>query len=131
MTEDKMDGWHHQLNGHEFEQAPGIGDGQGSLVRCSPWGHKELDMTEQLNRTELNIPLYMYVTLRPHGLYSPWNSLGQNAGVDSLSFFQGIVPTQGSNPGLLHWRLILYQLSHKGSPLQKVPIPNRIQTLVS
>ena len=49
MTEDEMVGWHHQLNGREFEQAPGVGDGQGSLVRCSPWGHKELDMTEQLN----------------------------------------------------------------------------------
>ena len=49
MTEDEMVGWHHQLNGREFEQAPGVGDGQGSLVRCSPWGHKELDMTEKLN----------------------------------------------------------------------------------
>ena len=49
MTEDEMVGWHHQLNGREFEQAPGVGDGQGSLVRCSPWGHKELDMTEQLH----------------------------------------------------------------------------------
>ena len=49
MTEDEMVGWHHQLDGHEFEQAPRIGDGQGSLVRCSPWGHKESDMTEQLN----------------------------------------------------------------------------------
>ena len=48
-TEDEMVGWHHWLNGHEFEEAPGIGDGLGSLVCCSPWGHKELDMTEQLN----------------------------------------------------------------------------------
>ena len=46
MTEDKMVGWHHQLNGHEFEQAPGVGDGQASLAYCSPWGHKELDMTD-------------------------------------------------------------------------------------
>ena len=49
MTEDEMVGWHHRLNGHEFEQAPGVGDGHGSLVCCSPWVHKELDMTEQLN----------------------------------------------------------------------------------
>jgi len=50
MTEDEMVGWqHHQLNGHEFEQAPGIGDGQGIVACCSPWGQKELDMTEQLN----------------------------------------------------------------------------------
>jgi len=48
-TKDEMVGWHHQLGGHEFEQALGVGDGQGSLVCCSPWGHKESDMTEQLN----------------------------------------------------------------------------------
>ena len=49
--------------------------------------------------------------------YSPWNSLGQNTGFGSLSLLQGIFPTQGSNPGLPHCRWILYQLSHKGSPL--------------
>ena len=48
-TEDEMVGWHHQLDGHEFEQALGVGDGQGVLACCSPWGHKELDTTEQLN----------------------------------------------------------------------------------
>ena len=50
--EDEMAGWHHQYNGHEFEQAPGVGDRQGSLVCCSQWGHKESDMTERLNWTE-------------------------------------------------------------------------------
>ena len=45
--------WHHQLDGHEFEQAPGVDDGQGTLECCSPWGHKESDTTEWLNRTEL------------------------------------------------------------------------------
>ena len=54
-------------------------------------------------------------SLWPHGLYNPWNSLGQNTGVDSLSLLQGIFPTKGSNPGLTHCRQILYQLSHKGS----------------
>ena len=49
MTEDEMVGWHHQLNGHEFEQALGVGDGQGGLVCCSLWGLKELDTTERLN----------------------------------------------------------------------------------
>ena len=49
VTEDEMVGWHHRLNGHEFEQALGVGDGQGSLVCCSPWGHNESDTTEQLN----------------------------------------------------------------------------------
>ena len=54
-------------------------------------------------------------SLRPHGLYSPWNSLGQNTQVGSLSLLQGIFSTQGLNPGLLHCGQILYQLSHKGS----------------
>ena len=57
-------------------------------------------------------------SLRPHGLYSPWNSPGQNTGVASLSLLWGIFPTQGSNPGLPRCRWILYQLSHKGSPPQ-------------
>ena len=55
MTEDEMVGWHHRLSGHEFDQ--GDGERQGSLVCCSPWGHKELDMTEQLNNS--------YVLRRP------------------------------------------------------------------
>ena len=55
MTKDEMVRWHHWLYGHEFEQAPGIGDGQGSLACCSPWGHKELDRTEQLNWTDLGV----------------------------------------------------------------------------
>ena len=52
MTVDEMVGWHHRLDGHEFEQAPGVGDGQGSLACSSPWGHKVLDSTEQLDYTE-------------------------------------------------------------------------------
>ena len=55
-------------------------------------------------------------SLQPHGLYRPWNSPGQNTGVGSLSLFQGIFPTQGSNPGLPHCRQILYELSLKRSP---------------
>ena len=55
-------------------------------------------------------------SLRPHRLYSPWNSPGQNTGVGRLSLLQGMFPTQGSNPGLSHCRQILYQLSQKGSP---------------
>ena len=49
MTEDKMVGWHHRLDGCEFEQTPGDKEGQGSLACCSPWGRKESDMTERLN----------------------------------------------------------------------------------
>ena len=55
-------------------------------------------------------------SLQPHGLYSPWNSPGQNTGVGSLSLLQGYFPTQGLNPGLLHCRQIPYQLKHKESP---------------
>ena len=49
MTEDEKFGWHHRPDGHEFEQALRVGDGQGSLACCSPWGHKESDTTERLN----------------------------------------------------------------------------------
>ena len=49
MAEAEIVGWHHQLNGHEFEQTPGDSEGQGSLVCCSPWGRKESDMAERLN----------------------------------------------------------------------------------
>ena len=49
MTEDEMVGWHHLRDGYEFGQVLGVGDGQGSLVCCSPWGHKESDMAEHLN----------------------------------------------------------------------------------
>ena len=52
-TEDEMVGWHHRRNGREFEQAPGVGDGQGGLACCSPWGRKESDTTKQLNWTEM------------------------------------------------------------------------------
>ena len=58
-------------------------------------------------------------SLRPNGLYSPWDSPGQNTGVGCLSLLQGIFPTQGSSPGLPHCRWILYQLSHQGSPIFK------------
>ena len=57
--QDEMVGWHHRLNGHEFEQAQGVGDGQGSLVCCNPWGRKESDTTEGLNWTEHPIPILL------------------------------------------------------------------------
>ena len=60
MTEDEMIGWHHWLDGHEFEQALGAGDGQGSLVCCSPWGCKESDMTEQVNNNMFFV-LWRYI----------------------------------------------------------------------
>ena len=54
MTEDKMVGWHHQLNRHKFEQTLGNSEGQGSLVCCSSWGHKRSDITERLNNNKHN-----------------------------------------------------------------------------
>ena len=56
-TEVRMVGWHHRLDGHEFEQAPGVGDGQGSLACCSPWGSKESDTTERLNWTDRGLAI--------------------------------------------------------------------------
>ena len=58
MTEDEIVGWHHRLNGHGFGWTLGVGDGQGGLVCCGPWGHKELDMTEQLNETDIYMKIY-------------------------------------------------------------------------
>ena len=69
-------------------------------------------------KSESEIHSVVSDSLQPHGLYSPWNSPDQNTGVGSLSLLRGIFPIQGSNPGLLHCRWILYQLSHKGSPVE-------------
>ena len=63
-------------------------------------------------------------SLQPHGLYSPWNSPGQNTGVGRLSLLQGIFPIQGLNLGLLHCRYLPYHLSHQGSPAILVTLYN-------
>ena len=70
----------------------------------------------QLTWSEVKVKSVMSNYLRPHGLYSPWNYLGQKTGVGSCSLLQGIFQTQGSNPGLPHYRHILYHLSHQRSP---------------
>jgi len=75
MTEDKMVGWHHWVNGHEFEWTLGVGDGQGGLGCCSSWGRKESDTTEQLNWTELLICLYTHRCISccgPSHHHLPW-----------------------------------------------------------
>ena len=71
------------------------------------------DIASQLSEWKFSV---MTESLRSHGLYHPWNSSDQNTEVDNLSLFQGIFPTQGSNPALPHCRWILYQLSHRESP---------------
>ena len=88
--------------------------------KINPWLPEEWGQREgQIGSMELTDisenRSVMSDSLRPHGLYSPWNSPGQNTGVGSLSLLQGIFPTQGSNPGLPHCGQILYQLSLKES----------------
>ena len=79
------------------------------MLACAPlWQRPSTVLSES--------PSVVSNSLQPHGLYSPCNSPGQNTGVGSLSLLQGIFPTPGSNPGLLHCMQILYQLSHQGRP---------------
>ena len=131
-TEVEMVKWHHQLDEHEFEQALGVGDGQGKPIVLQSMGSQS--RTRLNNWIKLNIltqlkqySYYMYMkakvtqsclTLRPHELYSPRNSPSQNIGVGSFSLLQGIFPTQESNPGLPYCKRILYQLSYQRSPLK-------------
>ena len=78
----EMDVWPHRLNGHEFEQDPGDGEGQGSLVRCSPWGHKELDTTEQLDNNNNNLQC----TLTSLFSHSNWVSYSDPVFCDDVGF---------------------------------------------
>ena len=71
MAEDEVVGWHHQVDGHEFEQVPGVGDGQGSLVCCSPWGHKELDTIESMNWPDSSLTL---LTTSTRALFNSFSS---------------------------------------------------------
>ena len=96
MTEDEMVGWHHRLNGHEFEQALGVGDGHGGLACCVPWGHKESDMTERLNN---NKSIYNSSKNR-----APWqNGLGGDLESRSLS------PALPLCPGLQETELLVHR----------------------
>ena len=74
MTEDKMVGWHHQLNGHEFGLATGDGEGQGNLVCCSPWCHKELDTTECLNSSnnKMNDLAFCFIIFKVKSILRPY-----------------------------------------------------------
>ena len=65
MTEDEMVGWHHRLDGHEFEQAPGVADGQGGLACCSPWGRKEWDSTKRLHLHSKEQEVIDQINIRP------------------------------------------------------------------
>ena len=91
-----MVGWHHWLNGHEFEQAPGVGDGQGSLVCCSPWGHNESDMTEWLNRTDFVIQGF------PDGSVVK-NATMQETWVQSLGWEDSLDKEMATHSNILIW----------------------------
>ena len=118
-------GWHFsRMIGFPEERGWGSSLVVPRLRLCTPNVGSRLGFPGGTN-TFIYFFIYIYIyeshsvmsdSLWPHGLYSPWNSPGQNTGVGSLSLLQGIFPTQGSNPGLMHCRQILYQLSHKGSP---------------
>ena len=132
VTEDGMAGWYHWLNGHELSKLWEIvkdREAQCAAVHGAAKSHTQFNnwkMTIFLIKerwTSFSLCKHVKVkvaqscpTLCNPMDYSPWNSPGQNTGWSSLSLLQGIFPTQRPNPGLLHCRRILYQLSHKGSP---------------
>ena len=99
MTEDEMVGWHHRLNGHEFEQPPGVDDEQGGLACCSPRGRKESDMTERLNVTEL-MPVCCHSS-RVRLFVTPWTVARQaplSMGLSRQEYWSGL---PFPNPGIL------------------------------
>jgi len=82
--EDEMVGWHHWLNGHEFEQAPGIGEGQGSQACCTPWGCRESDMTELLNWDDVLIGIFVSLFYQ---LLRGWDKYVKNILLWMIVFF--------------------------------------------
>ena len=89
-TEDEMVGWHHQLNGHEFEQAPGVGDGQGGLVCCSSWACKESDMIEWLDRLTI---VFIWASQVALLVKNPLANAGDTRDL-------GLIPGSGRSPGV-------------------------------
>ena len=147
-TEDEMVGWHHWLNGHEFEQAPGDGEGQGGLACCCPWSCSQARLSNWTTTTvKIKTASLSLIFLQPFfvlclavlccpvlclvaqlyptpcdpmgcilpGSFVHGDSPGKNTGVGCHALLQGIFPVQGSNPGILSYRWILYRLSHQGS----------------
>ena len=101
-TEDEMVGWHHWLHGHEFEQVQGVGDGQGCLACCSPWGRKESDRTEWLNNSN-NIICHTGIHVSPRS----WT----HCVITSKLFFQNKRPlSTWTSPDGQHWNQIDYIL---------------------
>ena len=119
--EDEMVGWHHWLDECGFGWTLGVGDGQGGLVcwevqgQGGSWRRNELDTTEQLNWTELNLITHVWLFVTPWTV-ARWAPLSMEFSRQIyLSGLPGDLPTQSSNPGVLHCRQILYQPTHMGS----------------
>ena len=105
MTEDEMAGWHHQLDGREFEWTPGVGDGQGGLACCNSWGRKESDTTEPLNWTELN---WIVENKSPFQVYSFFSY--QYVLCIILRLYSGYFPIR---PGVLEFKISSHCLCGK------------------
>ena len=94
MTEDEMVGWHHQLNGYVFEQTLEVSEGQGNLACCSPWGHKELDTTQRLNKgNPWNLCMVPYVIKEHLEMSLSYDSQGGNIILDYLDGPNSITST--------------------------------------
>ena len=96
MTEDEMVGWHHRFNGHEFQQTLGVGDGQGSLACCSPWGHNELDTTEQLN----------WLIIKPKQYFSTGGNFVTQTFGNAFQTFLLVTTELGWGWGMCCWYLV-------------------------
>ena len=89
MTENEMVGWHHRFNGHEFEQAPGVGDGQGNLACCSPWGCKEADTTEWTKLNWISFLSFEWFLIKNIFFFGMWH-------LSSSTGYWTYVPCSGS-----------------------------------
>ena len=97
-------------------------------TRTSPhfwWGYNSVHLLGKEYESQSESRSVVSDSFQPYGLYSPWNSPGQNTRVGSCFLVQGIFPTERSNPGLLHCMRILYQLSHQGIPKERIDTGNR------
>ena len=120
-TEDEMVGWHHQLNGHEFEQAPRVGDEQGSLACCSPWGCRESDMTEQLSSNN-NGRIILAILIFSKNLWCLINFYSEFQPPSSNSHTQHILLMLFLSLEFVHGRLLSVVLSKGGHSLFFIPI---------
>ena len=115
--EDKMVGWDHQLKGHEFEQALGDGEGQGSLACCSPWGHKESNTTEQLNNNNQtyktrwqHLPAFLGHKWQSHCCHLLTSKIIRNQDRNSMNCYSLIMFINSKQPKHLYIFFLLLSL---------------------